>query len=65
MRRELKDRYKIDHVEYDDIVITYDAIGKKIGALISGGEIDYDRVSKAIINDIRNEHVKGITFDRI
>ena len=61
----LKDRYKIDHVEYDDIVITYDAIGKKIGALISGGEIDYDRVSKAIINDIRNEHIKGITFDRI
>ena len=43
----------------------YDTIGRKIGAVISGGEIDYDRVSKTILEDIKNERVKGITFDRI
>lgn len=61
----LKSRYNIDHVNNDDIMETYDAIGKKIGAIIRGGEIDYDRVSNAILNDIKNEIIKGITFDRI
>ena len=37
----------------------------KIGAIISGGEVDYTRVSESIINDIKNEYVKNITFDRI
>lgn len=60
----LKMRYNIDQVD-EDICVTYDAIGKKIGAIMSGGEIDYDRVSNAIINDIKNEIIKGITFDRM
>lgn len=60
----LKMRYNIDQVD-EDICVTYDAIGKKIGAIMSGGEIDYDRVSNAIINDVKNEIVKGITFDRM
>lgn len=60
----LKSRYNIDYID-DDITITYDKIGKKIGAIISGGEIDYDRVSNAILNDIRNEYISKITFDRI
>ena len=33
--------------------------------IIRGGEIDYARVSVSVINDIRNENIKGITFDRI
>ena len=44
---------------------TYDTIGKKIGAIVSGGEVDYNRVSDYILNDIKNEYVKEITFDRI
>ncbi len=60
----LKMRYNIDQVD-KDICLTYDAIGKKIGAIMSGGEYDYDRISNAIINDIKNEIVKGITFDRM
>lgn len=60
----LKMRYNIEQVD-EDICITYDAIGKKIGAIMSGGEIDYDRISNAIINDIKNETIKGITFDRM
>lgn len=60
----LKIRYNIEQVD-EDICVTYDAIGKKIGAIMSGGEIDYDRVSNAIINDVKNEIVKNITFDRM
>lgn len=60
----LKMRYNIDYID-DDLCVTYDAIGKKIGAIISGGEVDYNRVSDHILNDIKNEYVKDITFDRI
>ena len=63
-KETLKSRYNINYID-DDICITYDAIGRKIGAIISGGEIDYTRVSDTILNDIKNEYVKNITFDRI
>ena len=62
---KLKERYNIDAIDNDDISLTYDAIGRKIGAIIRGGEIDYDRVSNAIVNDIKNENIKNITFDRL
>ena len=61
----LKTRYNLDKIDNDDMVNVYDTIGKKIGAIVSGGEIDYDRVSKTILEDIKNERVKNITFDRI
>lgn len=61
----LKSRYNLDYVDNDLLDEVYDIIGRKIGAVISGGEIDYDRVSKTILEDIKNERVKGITFDRI
>ena len=60
----LKDRYKLDCLT-DDVVSDYDNIGKKMGALIKGGEIDYTRVYTNIINDIKKEIIKGITFDRM
>ena len=60
----LKDRYGIDEFNMDIVEESYEAIGKKYGCLIKGGEIDYERVSNQIINDVRNEAVKGITFDR-
>ena len=60
----LKERYNIENVE-EDICETYDCIGKKIGAIISGGEVDYERVSEFILNDVKNEYIRGITFDRM
>ena len=41
----------------------YEVIGKKIGA-IKGGEADIKRISKFILNDLRNANIKKITFDR-
>ncbi len=61
----LKSRYNLDYVDNDLLDEVYDAIGRRIGAVVSGGEIDYDRVSKTILEDIKNERIKGITFDRI
>ena len=61
----LKDRYGIEKLDNDDLENVYNIIGKRIGAIVSGGEIDYDRVSKTILEDIKNERVKNITFDRI
>ena len=60
----LKERYGIDEFNMDIVEESYETIGKKYGCLIKGGEIDYERVSNQIINDIRNEAVKGVTFDR-
>ena len=61
----LKSRYNLDSLDMDDLITVYETIGRKIGAVISGGEIDYDRVSKTILEDIKNERIKNITFDRI
>lgn len=57
----LKERFNIDNI--DDFVEVYNVIGKSIGAY-KNGEADYDRVSNKIVNDVKNEYIKGITFDR-
>ena len=59
----LLSRYKMDNLS-DDVLETYDTLGKNMGALIKGGEVDYTRVYINIINDIKKEIVNGITFDR-
>ena len=40
----------------------YERIGKSIGAF-KHGEVEYDRVSNKIINDLKNEYIKEVTFD--
>ena len=59
----LKERYNLDSFSNDTIEESYEIIGKKYGCLIKGGEIDYTRVSNQVINDVRNEAIKNITFD--
>jgi len=59
----LKEKYGILKVSDDNILEVYDIIGKKIGAF-KNGEADYERVSLKIVNDIKTENIKGITFDR-
>ena len=59
----LESRYGLSEFNNDLIEESYEVIGKKYGCLIKGGEIDYERVSNQIINDVRNEKIKGITFD--
>ena len=60
---KLKERYGVmpNPVELD-IELAYEVIAKSMGA-IRGGEIDYERVSNKIINDIKGEYIKGVVFD--
>ena len=63
-KEKLKERYGIEGIN-EDIIDTFDIIGKKRGCLIKGGQVDYDKVINVIINDIKNGYIKNITFDRI
>lgn len=58
----MMERYGIDHVA-ENIVDTFDHIGKQRNVLAQGGEIDYDGVSEIIVRDIRNELLGKLTFD--
>ena len=40
-------------------------IGRKRGAIISGGEIDYERVASIILEDSRNGRLGKITLERV
>ena len=60
---KLKERYGVTEVN-EDIIITLEAIGKRRGCLIKGGEIDYDKVVQIIMSDIKNGSISGVTFDR-
>ena len=59
----LKSRYNLENL--DDFEEAYNIIAKKIGALNNGGEADYRRVSTYIINEIKLEKIKNITFDKV
>lgn len=55
----LKERFKIESYNDD----SFDTIAQNIGA-IKNNEVDYKRVSAYIINEIKGEKIRGITFDR-
>lgn len=57
----LKERYNVTDIK--DIEHVYETIAKKIGA-IKNNEVDYEKVSVRIVNDMKDEYIKGITFDR-
>ena len=57
----LHSRYQLNDTE--DMLEVYNKIGKQIGAY-KNGEADFYRVSNKIINDIKDESIKGVTFDR-
>ena len=70
--RMLNDYYKeilLNHFgieEYNDpsVVECFEAISKFRNIPVNG-EVDYERVSLLILNSIKQEKIKGITFDRI
>ena len=58
----MKERYGIDFID-EDLVVTFDQIGKLRRVYGQGGEIDYDQVSLLIVRDIRDQHLGKLTFD--
>ncbi len=61
----LKERYGISFFDIDDVILTYEEIGKKRGCIISGGQIDYDKVSLLIIDDLKNGRLGNVIFDEV
>ena len=61
----LNNRYGFTDVSDANIVEVLDHIAKLRGAIISGGESDYDKVYKIIIRDLKEGYLGKITFDRL
>ena len=59
----LEEKFGLDGLS-DDYEENYEKISKRNGIAKINGEIDYNRVSLFVVNSIKNESVKGITFDR-
>lgn len=60
---KLKEYFNLDKLT-DDYDKNYRVIAESKISLAPGKEVDYNKVSLYIINSIKNEQVKGITFDR-
>lgn len=59
----LKERYGIENVQDLNEVEILDRIGKVRGAIVKGGETDYDRVYTILLTDIRNRNLGALSFD--
>ena len=57
-------RYGVNII-LDNIVETIDQIGKKRGALLKGGEINYDKVYDLFLYDLRNGRLGNITLEEV
>lgn len=60
----LKSRYGLDALD-EDIVLVYEKLANYLNVPKSNGDIDYERISNIIFNDLKNNRIKNITFDRI
>lgn len=74
-RENLEERYKLDKETIEDILNSdieenekaleiLHLIGKKRGAIISGGNIDEEKTAKIILDDFRNGKIGKITIER-
>lgn len=71
-KKELFERYKLTDEELNSIISEEDEtiklmnlIAKKRGAIISGGEIDYEKISSIILNDFRAGKIGKITLEKV
>ena len=61
---DLKNRFPSVNFNLDDIEV-YDQIGKARGFLLRGGDIDYDRLGKAMLVDFRSGRMGRISLDKV
>ena len=62
-KAQLQERYKLDEV-FENPLETLDAIGKKRGTLISGGQIDYNRIAVILLDEFRGGKIGKISLER-
>lgn len=61
----LFNRYGNINYDNDDVILAYETIGNKRGCIVSGGDVDYDKVSSIIIKDLREGKLGKVTFDEV
>ncbi|MCR8641770.1 ribosome biogenesis GTPase YlqF [Paenibacillus sp. N1-5-1-14] len=66
---ELKERYSLDELPEDiednqAILAVMEAIGRKRGAIVSGGRVDLDKASVIILRELRNGKITRISLER-
>ncbi|MGL4849063.1 MAG: ribosome biogenesis GTPase YlqF [Clostridium sp.] len=59
----LKERFKIDEI-HEDPLETLNAIGKKRGCIVKGGEIDYTRLAVMLLDEFRGGKMGNISLER-
>lgn len=71
-KNELFARYKLTDDDFNSIIPEDDEalelmnmIARKRGAIISGGEIDYEKVSAIILNDFRTGKIGRVTLEKL
>ena len=71
-KNELFARYKLTDDDFNSIIPKDDEalelmnmIARKRGAIISGGEIDYEKVSAIILNDFRTGKIGRVTLEKV
>ena len=74
-RAKLKERYKLDNIvdtimnsdEYQDdnekYIKIYEEIGRKRGAIISGGRVDYEKVGNILLDEFRSGKIGKISLE--
>ena len=62
-KAQLQERYKLDEV-FENPLETLDSIGKKRGTLISGGQIDYNRIAVILLDEFRGGKIGKISLER-
>ena len=62
----LKERYKLEDDEITDRenYEIFEIIGRKRGFLVKGGDIDYERTAKMLLEEFRNGKIGRITLER-
>ena len=58
----LKEKYGIDDIS--DMNLVMDKIGRKRGCLMKGNIVDLEKVYTIIINDLKEDKIGKVTFDR-
>ncbi len=59
-RYKIRDKSELDGLEDHEV---FELVGRKRGCLISGGEIDYERTAKLILDELRDAKIGRITLE--
>jgi ribosome biogenesis GTPase A len=61
----IEKRYNIHPVDPDHLLVVYDEIGRNRGCLLPGNEVDYERVMKIFLDDLRHQKIGNISFEKV